>query len=198
MSIATIAENQQPHRIAAICPGCHTRWMVLPQLTGKKACCGKCKTQFVVPAPSQAMPQQHAMAVNKPVEKLFSSGQIGVATLLGSVLAGAIMMAMNFVRLGRHATATGTLVAGIASLGAVGAIGYLAASHGIPGNFIIPLLVAFATQAMAAEAFASQYAANEKLGVKPRSNWAAAGITVIVIALLVAVIMGAIISTQLV
>lgn len=94
-------------------------------------------------------------------EPLFSPMQIASATLLGGVLAAALLVALNYRRLGRLAAATAA-----AALGVVGTFGQLVLLFNLPHGFpavslYLPMmLVTFAlAQWLQGDDFAEQLAA---------------------------------------
>lgn len=125
-----------------------------------------------------------------PPYKLFNTSAVTLATFLGSPLAGAVLMAINFRRTGRKSAAKITAVCGVAGTAALMGISSIL-PDGIPiwVTAIPPLVVT---------SFLSQYFQGEELQLHTRrrgqlgSRWAAAGVGLICLALLAGLLFGAI------
>jgi hypothetical protein len=68
-----------------------------------------------------------------PSYRLFDSTSVGIATFLGTTVAGATLMAINYRRLGKGSNAIVAFVGGVAALGLVVGFGYLIPSYASTG-----------------------------------------------------------------
>ena len=118
------------------------------------------------------------MLDNIPPYKLYHPGTIAAATAMGSPLAGAIIMALNYRRLGQPKAAWCTIMIGIILTILVIALG-LTVFKSIPRQFIIlteGLGAYFICKVLQGQAFEQHM----KSGGVRASGWGALGITIIV------------------
>lgn len=136
------------------------------------------------------MPTSDSQTDPPPEYKLYSVGGIALATFLGSLLAGGILLAMNLFRLRRAMAGWWILAAGAVCTVAVLAIGFLMPDDvNIPNSFfVIPQLVLayFAANRLVGDAIRR----HQQVGGKMASLWAATGIGVLVAVILLAIIFG--------
>ena len=123
-----------------------------------------------------------------PGYRLFDMTSIGLATFIGSPIAGTTLMATNYRRLGQPRQATIALASGIVGTAAAMALGSLyvpriASSVGAVVLFTITYHTIKAIQGPAIERHLNQ-------GGGRSSRWAAFGISLVVAAALVAVVFG--------
>ncbi|MEN4904449.1 hypothetical protein [Luteimonas sp. TWI1416] len=110
---------------------------------------------------------------------LFKIAGIGIATFFGSVLAGGLLMAMNFHRMGRPERVWPTLGLALLGLLATGALGAVLPEQ-FPGVLItVPTLVAVTV--LAGKTQGEAIARRERAGLPMRSNWLALGISLLVL-----------------
>lgn len=104
--------------------------------------------------------------------KLFSIGQIGVATFL-AVPAGLTLMALNFRRIGKMRQANSTFILAPVATALLVLLGF-ALPEGTPTIFI-PLLIALAAKKVAMKEFGETIAAMDTNGGSIESRWTVAG-----------------------
>ncbi|KRB11479.1 hypothetical protein [Lysobacter sp. Root690] len=125
---------------------------------------------------------------------LFRINAIGLATVLGSVLAGGWLIAMNYAALGRPAQALKAKVLSVLSLFALMALSMVLPEQVPRVAVIVPQVfgLIYLARSLQGKAIAERIAAGRPM----RSNWLAAGIAllflVIVLALNVALVVGGI------
>ena len=124
--------------------------------------------------------------------KLFDPKAVTLATFLGSPICGGIVLAMNYRQLGRNASANKAVV-----LSLLGTIVLFAIGMVVPDKTPKPLLYLPPILAMAAIAKALQgqiFEEHKRLGGAVRSLWAAAGIglvgLVVIVGIVIAVVYG--------
>jgi hypothetical protein len=149
----------------------------------------------VTPAPPVSPPAQSDAGPNAfphaPVRqyRLFKPTAISLATFLGSPIAGSIVMAINYKRMGRKSTA-GKAVA----LGFLGTVALGALASVLPAGFpaIVPAIAGLAVMGTLAKALQEdEFRAHVAAGGAVASNWRAAGVAVVVsISLLVMIFAG--------
>jgi hypothetical protein len=120
--------------------------------------------------------------------KLFSIGQIGVATFL-AVPAGLALMALNFRRIGRIRESNAAFILAPIATVVLVLIG-MALPEGTPTIFI-PLLIALSVKKIAIKEFGDLIVAVETHGGSIESRWTVAGAIVagIIVSLVVAVLL---------
>lgn len=124
----------------------------------------------------------------RPTYKLFSPTHVGVATFLGSPLAGAIIMAVNYARLGRAQAARTAVVLGAIGTGLLVAVGFAlpdevpSSGLGIAGLAVMSLVA----RKMQSAAFEEHI----RRGGKKASGWNAAGVGALCVVAMLAVIFG--------
>jgi len=117
-------------------------------------------------------------SLENPEARLFKVSGIGLATFLGSLLAGGLLMAMNFRALGQPEKARKTILYSIAAFAGVIVVMFVL-PESIPGVvFLIPQVVAMVQ--LAKQYQQSQINERRMRGIPTRSNWAAAGISLLV------------------
>jgi hypothetical protein len=87
------------------------------------------------------MIEETKIDVSEPGRKLFSVGQITLATFLGAPIAGCLLLARNYRELGKGAAARHSLVAGVASTIVILTIAFF-----LPENFpnaVLPVAYCF-------------------------------------------------------
>lgn len=126
----------------------------------------------------------------RPPYKLYSVRSIVLATVLGSPMAGGILMAFNYRRLCRPAAAVHAVVWTVAFTTAIIAISII-----LPGNlhipnasFVVPPILAMCGLAKSLQGPA--VAAHQRLGGALASAWGAAGIGVLAAALVLGALFG--------
>ncbi|BBM02952.1 hypothetical protein [Microbulbifer sp. GL-2] len=131
----------------------------------------------------------------KSVSPLYKISGIGVATFVGSILAGGVLMYLNYKRLGLYDKATKCIVISIVATIAIFGVVYL-----IPEDINIPNIAFTIPQVIAMVQIAkSQQEAliNEHIssGGTMSSNWKAFGISVLIILAIIALVTGAVFVT---
>jgi hypothetical protein len=129
------------------------------------------RAQTIVEPPYQTTGMSEPLPA--PAYKLHDAGSVAVATLLGAPAAGAILMALNYRRLGEKGLAVITLLAGFLVTALLVLLGYVApnaASTGIG----IGLLIAM--RLIASKVQGPQIAEHVRRGGKLASKWVAAGV----------------------
>ena len=117
---------------------------------------------------------------------LFKVRGVGIATFCGSVLAGGILMAMNFHRMGQPERVWPTL--GLSCLGLLISLGLgFVLPEGFP-NFLVTLPVLWAMVTLAERYQGEAIKRRTDAGLPMRSNWLAFGISLLVILPVLAVI----------
>lgn len=117
--------------------------------------------------------------------KLFKVSGICLATFLGSIFAGGLLMTLNFTRLGKEAEAKKTLLhAGLATVFIILLV-FLT-----PKNMYIPNTILTIAQVILAYHYVKKYQAAEidshiENGGLTNSNWKAAGIALLVLMVVV-------------
>jgi hypothetical protein len=137
----------------------------------------------------QPVPSGNPPLTDKP---LYSVNAVGLASFLGSVLAGAVLMAINYRRIGEPARATYAIILGI--LGTVASIGIaLVLPDRVPSAaIVVPQL--FAMIAIARAMQGPMLERHVQQGGKIASMWKAAGIAMLFfIVLFGAIILGALV-----
>jgi len=134
--------------------------------------------------PAYAMPGANLNA--GPSYKLFDSRAVAIATLFGSPVAGAIVMAINYSRLGQKSKATLAVVYGLLATVAGIALGFVL-PQGVGSGVGIGLLLAMMNIAKSAQGPA--VTEHQQQGGKLASGWAAffigLGMMVVIIGIIV-------------
>lgn len=112
--------------------------------------------------------------VEAPAYRLYTPGQVALAALLGAPLAGAILVAFTFKRLGRLRAAKAALILGALGTAMAFVVGWLLPDR--IGYTIKSLPWVFATYYIAKGFLEPLVAAHMRAGGKRASWWAAAGI----------------------
>jgi hypothetical protein len=131
-----------------------------------------------------AMPLEYstAPAAQRP---LYSPGAVGLATFFGAPIAGAVVMAINYRRLGRPGSATKAVIWGLVGTAALLALSFAISSHsaGLP-IAIVPLVVMLQlARSQQGETFERHKAA----GGPVASMWKAFGIGVVSLVAILAI-----------
>ena len=106
-----------------------------------------------------------------PTYRLYTPGQVLLATLLGSPFAGSLLIAADYSRRGnRNAAWTAAIT------GALGTVALVALASLIPGSSPAAMAGAFGTYYAAKQLLPPMLLAHERAGGRKASNWAAAGI----------------------
>jgi hypothetical protein len=135
-----------------------------------------------VPGDARPLPPPPPPAIR--ASKLYDTNSVGLATFLGSPLAGSILMALNYRRLKKPAWAFCTVVAGLIVTGLAGLLAFVI-PQGVSIGVSIGLL--FAIRACAQGLQGRDIEQHRREGGSVASAWAATGI-----ALAVAAVIGAI------
>lgn len=128
--------------------------------------------------------------VEAPAYRLYTPGQVALATVLGAPLAGAILIAFTFKRLGRRRAAGAALI-----LGAIGTVFAFVVTWFLPdriGYALTSLPWVFATYYIAKGFLGPLVATHMRAGGKKASWWAAAGIGAATGGLILLVVFGGI------
>lgn len=120
---------------------------------------------------------------------LFRISAIGLATVLGSVLAGGWLIAMNYAALGRPAQARKARWFSLLALIAVLALSMLVPEQVPSAVFVVVQVLGTVhlARALQGEAIAARAASGRPM----RSNWLAAGISLVFLVLLLVLLVGA-------
>lgn len=116
---------------------------------------------------------------------LFRASGIGVAAVFGTVLAGALLMALNERALGRTHQVWPTLGLGLLAMGVVMVLAWVLPEQ-IP-SVVFTVLQLAAIQVAVARAQGDAIKARVAAGLPMRSNWAAFGIALLVLLAILAV-----------
>jgi hypothetical protein len=111
-----------------------------------------------------------------PTYKMYSAGQVALATFLGGPMGGAILLGLNYRRLGQPGRLWIALVLATVATGALIAIGVLFPS--LPG-ISLPIGSIFAMSAVAQSLQGDAYAKHIASGGKQASSWRAAGVSIL-------------------
>ena len=126
-----------------------------------------------------------------PPFKLFKSWQITLATFLGSPLAGGIIMALNFNRLGRQSAAVQAIVLSLLATIAIIIAALLLPDLPIPDMvYVAPQVVVM--YVLSQKLFAADFSEHERRRGQWSSGWAAAGIGILTAVVIVGVLLGVI------
>lgn len=172
---------------------------VRPEAGGEWSTVAALSASFSVPAPAAgatpgfatvpayAMPGANLNA--GPSYKLFDSRAVAIATLFGSPAAGAIVMALNYSRLGQKSKATLAVVYGFLATIAGIALGFVL-PQGVGSGLGFGLLLAMMNIAKSAQGPA--IAEHQQQGGKLASGWAAffigLGLMVVIIGIIAVVV----------
>ena len=129
-----------------------------------------------------------------PAERLYSLGQITVATFLGSPLAGAWLMATNHKSLGQAEQAGKSMWLAVG-----GTLLLLVASTFLPERFpnsVLPVACALGFRAYAEATFGKDIKSHQAMGGPRFSWWRAVGIALLCVVALLAVIMGVLVALE--
>jgi hypothetical protein len=126
----------------------------------------------------------------RPDYKLYSVGSIVLATFLGNPVAGGIVMAINYRRLGRSTAALHSILWTTVFTAAIVAVATL-----LPDDSNIPMLAYAVPQLIAMFYLAKslqgdRIALHQERGGAMASAWGAAGIGLLIAAITVAIILG--------
>jgi hypothetical protein len=128
----------------------------------------------------------------RPDYKLYSAGSIALATFFGSPVAGGVLMAINYRRLGRLAAAVHAVVWTFLFTAALITVALMLPDDvHIPNSaFVVPQIVAM--YFVAASLQGPDVAEHEGRGGLRASAWGAAGIGILVGVVIAAIIFGAV------
>jgi len=138
-----------------------------------------------VPAPLDGPPPPP----QRPAYKLFSSGCVIIATIVGSVLAGGALLALNFRRLGRPRAAWITLGVSVAASAAVLAMAFLVPDSMMSEKAMRAVLIGIQVviaSVVSRVVMGKEFDHHTSLGGRFAPKWAAAGIGVLVCAIFIA------------
>jgi hypothetical protein len=139
------------------------------------------------PPPSPANADQSSQSA--PAFKLFDANAVAIATFLGSPVAGSILMAINYRRLGKGGSAAVAVVLGVVSTAAAVVLGYF-----VPTTFttavavILVVTMRSVAQALQGSAVKQHVGHGGSLG----SKWAASGVGLIFLVVVAGAIFGGI------
>lgn len=132
----------------------------------------------------------HDIAQADPKARLYSVAGITLATFLGSAFAGGLLMAFNYRALGEPVKARNALGLAFLATAMVLALA-LVLPESVPGlAFVLPQLVV--VQMLARKLQGAAIGAHQARGAAMHSNWLAAGISLLVAAVLVAIAVAAV------
>jgi hypothetical protein len=139
-------------------------------------------------SPTAPLMTQGGGGDERPAYKLYSAGAITLATFLGSLLAGGVLMAINYKRLERGAAAVHAVVWTIfAMVGLIGLALMLPESLHIPNAaFFIPQIIAM--HYLSTQLQGPSIERHQRSGGQMASWWLAVGIALAVSAVLVVAI----------
>jgi 4-amino-4-deoxy-L-arabinose transferase-like glycosyltransferase len=121
-----------------------------------------------------------------PRFKLYSPGHMAWATFLGSPLAGCVLLAINYQRLGESTSAMAAVVAGSIVTLATCTVGFF-----LPDNFpslVIPLALTFGMWAVGKALQRETVEQHLAKGGEKASAWGATGVGVVVLLLVIGAI----------
>ncbi len=112
-----------------------------------------------------------------PGHRLFSSNDVAVATFLGSILAGSIVLAINFFRVGRPGAGKLSIAGGAVGLGILSAVAWLV-NDSVPNVVFtaVNLGLTFGMKAVAEVLQDPALSAHREAGGRVGAGWPAAGI----------------------
>src|SRR5579871_65006 len=129
-----------------------------------------------------------------PPYRLFDTGAVGLATLLGTPLAGTVLMAVNYRRLQKGSAAAWAVIIGVVLLALAGLFGYLvpqAAATSVAVGLVFG--VTAAAKSLQGEAVEDHVRRGGRLG----SRWSAAGVGLGFLAAIGGAVAGAVFGTSL-
>ena len=131
---------------------------------------------YASPAPSSA-PTDRTREI-----RLYTPQHVAGATFLGGPLAGCVLMATNFRRMGNSDAATGSVLVGLLATVALAMIGIFV--PGLPSGFgtLACVVSIFLMSMLAKNMQGEDLEAHTRAGGKTASGWAAAGIGLLVLA----------------
>jgi hypothetical protein len=124
-----------------------------------------------------------------PTWRLYDYRSVGIATFFGSTFAGCLLMAMNYRRLGQTTTATLTAIIGLV---VTGLILLMASADNTDWMRPLPLVLMLATMYSAKGIQGEAVKRHVESGGRLASRWAAFGIGMACLALMVALVIGVI------
>jgi hypothetical protein len=145
----------------------------------------------VLPYASARVPLQSDRP--KPPYKLYTRSAVGLATFLGSPMAGAALMAINYKRLKRKALAWRTLILGIVASAALIAVAFFIPDSVSRSLQFAPAVVGIAGMMAIARALQGPQLENHaRNNGDNASMWKAAGVGLISLVIVLGVILGAV------
>lgn len=130
----------------------------------------------------------------RTLSPLHPVGSIGLAAYFGGPLGGAIMMSLNYRKLGRRTEAFQCLLIGFIATSAIVAAALLLPLPTYLGT-AVAIIIATGVQKLAQRSFASEWEAMERRDVKPVTRWVGAGVGIGVALALLAVVVAIMSST---
>jgi len=130
----------------------------------------------------------------RPIDGLYSPRQILLASVLGGPLAGAVLMALNYRRLGRRAVACQAVLLGGTALVALLALGFVLRASATGTGLGVG--AACGTSYIAERVQGTAYKEHIKRGGRRASSWRAAGVGLCSMAIVVAGILACVLSVQ--
>jgi formylglycine-generating enzyme required for sulfatase activity len=124
------------------------------------------------------------MILDAPAYSLYDRDAIAVATFFGGPLAGAILMALNYRRLGSKSAAPIAIAIGVSATGLLLVIGFNLPAGGLTALSALPLVLPFAARAIAKACQGIAVAEHVSRGGPIASRWPAFGVGIAVLALL--------------
>jgi hypothetical protein len=126
-------------------------------------------------------------------KRLYTENHVALAAFLGSPLAGSMVLAVNFARLGRQTAALGSLL-----LGTLATVVLFALATVLPlpsgSGVLLGLGYAFLMRLIAKRVQGEELAAHVKTGGAIASGWSAAGISIVALVAQVAVIVALVVG----
>jgi hypothetical protein len=130
---------------------------------------------------STAGPESGAAQQAVPAYKLFDSTSVGIATLLGSALAGATLMAINYRRLGKATEAVMAMIIAAAAVALVIGVGSWVPAT---ASSAVAILLVMVTRSIASRLQGAAIERHVNEGGELASRWKAAGIGLVWLALI--------------
>lgn len=135
--------------------------------------------------PTAVLQDGPAVATGEPLYRLAA---VGIATFFGTPVAGAWVMAQNLKRLGRHPQVRNTWIAGVGALIAIFLLGLLLPEN-VPAT-PINIAAVLGMYHYAKQQFGAAVEQHAAQGGQFASNWRAFGVSLLILAAVMAVIFG--------
>jgi hypothetical protein len=148
-------------------------------------------TPPTIPLPDMSPP---LAAGPVPQAKLYDAGSVGLATFLGSPLAGSVIMALTYRRLGQPSAAVKAVVIGVVATAALVGVGFLVPMGALQTGVGIGALIAMIQLAKRLQGPAVE--AHTRAGGRLASRWAAAGIGLLALVAICGVLVGIVVAAS--